>query len=835
MIRLALREMGARKRRLIGSLTSVFLGVSFLAGTLVLADTLQSGINGFFTDAYAGTDVSVRSSTRVSTLPGRPRGMIDGSVVERVRRVPGVAAAEPMIQGNGQILRADGRPMDSDGPRNAGNWVADTELNPYRIVAGRAPRTVDEVVINKAAADDAALKVGDRTVVLTPSRVPVTIVGISRFGEEDALGGSTFAAFTLEGARRHIAQGQDRVTGVAVRAASGVDDDDLLTRVRSVLPAGTEALTGTALAEESMNEVNEQFIGVFRMAMLAFAGVALLVAAFSIHNTFSIQMAQRTRESALLRALGAGRGQVLALVAIEALAVGVAATVAGLAGGYGVAVLLKELFAAAGMGFPVEGVVFKVGTVLIAAPVGVIVTALAVVVPVLKASRVAPLAALRESAAERPNRRSSESRALIGVSLGLVGGGAVVWGGLAGAMPITAAGALTCTVVMVLLAPIAAGPVSSLLGRPATRLRGVGGGLARRNAMRNPRRTAGAATALMIGIGVVTLLTVFAGSMRASLEDEVAGSFRGELVVNSGNDLVGGLDPALAERVAALPQVASAAGLGRGDVVLDGKEQDVTVADPARLGRVLRLDVEEGRLGGFAISRDAADDHGWKVGTAVPVTFADGARTTQTVTAIYGSPGPAGDYLLPRSVWSAHERQALDMMTLVDLRDGASMATAKTAIGEVVRPYGAPEVQDRAEFVAAQTENMNAFLTVVYVMLALAILIALLGIANTLAQSIHERTRELGLLRAVGATRGQIRSMVRWESVIVALFGTAGGVALGLFLGWGLAGAALDSFAAPPVQLAVIALVGGLTGVLAAIRPARRAARLDALTAIAAP
>jgi putative ABC transport system permease protein len=828
MKRIALRDIWARKRRLTGSFIAVFLGVAFLTGTLVLADTLGTSIDGFFTRAYQGTDVSVRSSVSVSDEPGTQRGMIDASVLDRVRRVSGVAAAEPVIEGTGQLVGRDGRVIETQGPRTAGNWVADRDLNPYRVVEGRAPRAAGEVVINRRVARDGELRVGDRTAVLTPQRVPVTIVGISKFGDDDAFGGSSFTAFTLADAQWYVAQRPGLVSRVSVKAAPGVDRDALADRIKPVLGPGTEALTGDALAEEGMTTVNEQFVSVFRMVLTAFAGVALLVAAFSIHNTFTIQVAQRTRESALLRAIGGSRGQVVVLVAAEALAVAVVATLAGVAGGVGVAALLKLLFAGFGMGLPAQGLVFTLRTVLIAVPVGVVVTVLAALAPVVRASRVAPLAALRESAAE--SRGGSPARGFIGLALGVVAVAAVLWGALADAVAIASAGAAMCLLVMVVLAPVVARPAAAVLGRAARG--GAGAALARRNAARNPRRTAGAATALMIGVGVVTLLTVFVGSLRASLEDDVAGSLRGDLVVGATDFGPGGLDPGFAAQVAALPQVEAAVGMGQGYVRIGQEGERVSVADPAQLSRVLGI----GTVGdGFAVSQDAADEHGWRVGAAVPVTFADGGRQALRITAIYTSGDLAGDYLMPRTVWAAHTRQVLDSVVFVDLRDGADLAAAKTEIVGIARPHGGPEVRDRAEYVAAQTANINTFLNIVYVMLALAIVIALLGIANTLALSVHERVREIGLLRAVGASRRQIRAMVRWESVVVALFGTAGGIGLGVFLGWALSAAALDAVAAPAGQLTIIALVGVLAGVLAAIRPARRAARMPALTAIATP
>jgi putative ABC transport system permease protein len=333
-------------------------------------------------------------------------------------------------------------------------------------------------------------------------------------------------------------------------------------------------------------------------------------------------------------------------------------------------------------------------------------------------------------------------------------------------------------------------------------------------------------------------MTVFIGSLRASLEDGVAGSFKGPIVVDAGGNETGGFSTSLVQDAAKLPQVSDVAGLGTGSMRVADEPSTVSVADPSSLRRVLDLDVTEGGLGDadtFAVSKKAADDNGWRVGTAVGVTFADGASQKLTVGAVYNNTDMTGDYLVPRTAWNAHTRQPLDTRAFVELKPGASVASARQALTAVAKPYGAPEIESRDEFVAAQTEDMAGFITVVYGMLILAIVIALLGIANTLSLAVHERTRELGLLRAVGATRPQIRSMVRWESVIVAVFGTGGGLGLGAFLGWGLGTALGNPFAPPAVQLAVIAVVGAIAGALAAIRPARRGARLAILSAISAP
>ncbi|XRQ12796.1 ABC transporter permease [Actinomadura welshii] len=836
MIGLVVKELWGRKRRMAGSLVAVFLGVTFLTGTLVLGDTLAGSIDGYYANAYGKTDVSVRSATKVSDQPWGSRGEIDASVLGEVRQVDGVANAEPVIEGSGQLLAKDGTTIPTRGPRTAGNWLTDPELNPYRLAEGRAPRAPDEVVINKMFADEGDLGVGDRTVVLTPERVPVTVVGISMFGEEEAFGESSFTAFTLEGAREHVAKTPDRISGVSISAEEGVDRDELASRVQGVLPSGAEAVTTEAQIEEGMSEVESGFLTVFRTVLGAFGAVALLVAAFSIHNTFAVTTAQRTRESALLRALGAGRRQVVAVVGCEALLIGGAATLAGLAGGMGFAELLRQLFTRFRIGIAMEGLTVSATTLMIAVPMGLLVTLAAALGPAVKASRVPPLAALREVAAEA--HRPSDTRLIVGAVLAAVAVGTVVLGAVAGQLMPAGAGALLTVVAMIVLGPAAARPAAAVAGAPAARLRGVPGALARGNAARSPQRTAGAATALMIGVGVVTLMTVFIGSLGASLENGVAGSFKGPLVVNAGTNETGGFSTRFVRDAAKLPQVSAVAGVGNGNLGVAGDPTVVSVADPSALGRVLDLGVTQGALsdaGTFAVSKSVADENGWRTGSRVDVRFADGAAQSLTVGAVYENTDLTGDYLVPRTVWDAHTRQPLDNRAFVELEPGASTAAVTRALTDLGKPYGAPEVQTRDDFVASQTEEQQGFITVVYGMLILAIVIALLGIANTLSLAVHERTRELGLLRAVGATRTQIRSMVRWESVIVALFGTAGGLGLGAFLGWGLGAALGNPFAPPAVQLAVIALVGAAAGALAAIRPARRAARLAILSAVSAP
>jgi putative ABC transport system permease protein len=843
MLFLTIREMRAHARRLVGTSLAVVLGVAFLTGTLVLGATLRDNFDDLFTEVNAGTDVVVRNATDLGL--DSPRGLIDRSLAEDVGEVDGVAEAEPVVEGLGQLLGADGEAIGGGGPPQlAGSWITDPELNPYSLAEGRAPEGDDEVVVNRATLDDGDLALGDTTTLLTPEPVDVTIVGVSTFGDEDGLGGVTFTAFALDDAMAHIAKSADGVSSIAVRADDGVSQDELANRVGDVLPAGLEATTGEEVTTEAVDDIASTFLDMMLMFLTMFAGIALLVATFSIYNTFSIIVAQRARQAALLRALGAVRGQVLRSVVLEALLVGVLASVVGLVAGIAVAGLLKGLFDAMGFALPAGGTIVTVGTVITGLVVGVVVTLVAGVFPAVKASRVAPLAAIREVAVERV--RPSAARTVAGGLLTAVGVATTLAAALGDSdmLAVVGVGAVLTVVGAVVLGPVAARPVSALLGAPVARLRGLPGALARQNAMRNPRRTAGTAAALMVGVAVVTLFTVFASSLRASLDDTVERTFGGDLVVNNGVFGGGGIGPAFADEVRSLDEVGTAVGLGLGAAEIDGDTKQLSVADPAALGEIVDLDVEQGSLddvgaGSLAVSASSAESNGWRVGDTVPVTFADGRTEELAIGATYGVDDLVGGYLMPRDVWTPHAVQDQDAMVFVEAAEGTSVADAKAAVTEVADRFGGPNVEDREEFTATMTTGVDLMLGVVYALLALAIVIALMGIANTLSLAIHERTRELGLLRAVGQTRRQVRTMVRWESVVVAVFGAVGGIALGVFLGWamvqavGTASGGLGTFALPVTSLAIVLVAGAIAGVIAGLRPARRAARLDVLAAIA--
>ncbi|MFI7343476.1 ABC transporter permease [Streptomyces sp. NPDC050085] len=849
--RLSLTSLRAHKRRFAGTFTAVLLGVAFLAGTLVMGDTLRASFDSMFAGATSGTDAVVRS-TSVITTPGESQGTrrpVDAALADDLAKEPGVAAAAPNIQGAGQLVGANGKPIGGQGPPTlAGNWIADPQLNAYRLAEGRAPQRTGEVVVNRGAAKKGHLKIGDTTTLRTPDPVKVTIVGLATFGGEDGMAQVTFTGMTRADAEKYLTAKPGEAASIQVRAGPGMSQQELVDTLSAHLPTGVEAITGTESAQENTDMVSGQFLTLFTTFLLVFSGIALLVATFSIHNTFAIVVAQRARENALLRAIGASRRQVTAATLVEAGVVAVAASAAGLAGGIGIAAGLQALFPAIGFPFPDGELVISALSLLLPLAVGIVVCLGSALLPALRAGRTAPLAALRETAVD--DSGASRRRAVAGTALGLAAVAVTLVGvlGVLGAPSILLAGigAVLVLTSFVVLGPVASTSAVRVLGSPLARLRGVTGGLARRNALRSPKRTAATASALMIGVAVVSLFTVFGASLKATMNQTVDRSFAGDIAVSTPSFGAGGsgLSPKLAPAIARQPEVATAVGLGKGVADVDGKGRALTVADPKALAASFDLGTVQGSMNdlganGIAITRGEADKQHLKVGDTAELAFTDGKKEPFTVRAVYGRSELAGDYVVSREAWAPHRTQDADTLVSVTFKDGVGAADGKKAVEKVAQAYGNPDVQTRDEYAQSSAGGIDMMLTLVYALLALAVLIALLGIANTLTLAVHERTRELGLLRAVGQTRGQLRAMVRWESVLVAAFGTTGGLVLGGFLGWVLVKAsdgASDSafaFALPPLQLVVVALVGLAAGALAGLRPARRAARLDVLRAIA--
>jgi len=858
MFKIVLQGLFARKLRLVTTALAVIIGVAFTAGTLVLTDTLTSIFNDLSAGVYKGTDAVVRAKA-VFNGPnnmGEVRPNIDASLVPALSHVPGVAAAEGTVLGYARLIGKDGTPIGNPAagaPTLGANWGTVPALNPFHLVAGHAPQAPDEVVIDKHSATVGHLAVGDTTTVLANGPpVRVRIAGISGFGTADSPAGASVVQFTTPVAQRLVAA-PGKFTSIGFVAAPGVSQQQLVANLQRVLPPGTEAITGAAAIKEQQDTF-QKGLSVFSKFFLIFAVVALLVGAFIILNTFAITVAQRTRENGLFRALGASKRQVLGSVLIEAAAGGVIAAVIGLAAGVAVAAGLKALLGAFGLGLPGGSLVLNARTVILSLVLGIGVTLVAAISPARKAAKVPPVAAMQEATVGSTGY-GSKQRVVVGLTI-LVLGVAALFTGLFGHPPnaflVVGAGVLLVFLAVSVLGRTIALPLSRAIGSPLPRIKGVTGTLARENTMRNPKRTAASASALMIGVGLVAFITIFASSIKASINASIDRSFTGDFVINSGAGTTGGgVDPALAQKLNTLPQVAAATGERIGSMVILGQPSLIAAVDPRTAGQIFNVSPVQGSIGalgadGIAVYSGDAAKHHLTLGSPVSVVFRDTGPKTLRVALIYGDnqaapsafAGSKTSYFLGTPAYDANfAAPYYDSQVFVKKAPGVTTAAALAAVKKLSAQYAVgATVQDQASYKADQTKTINQLLALIYVLLALAIVIALLGIGNTLALSIFERTRELGVMRAVGMTRRQLRSTIRWESVIVALQGTLLGLVVGIFFGWALVRAqknqGITVLSLPYLTLVIVIVLAGLAGVAAAILPSRRAARLNILQAI---
>jgi putative ABC transport system permease protein len=848
VLRTTLHNLVAHKFRLFATALAVMLGVAFMTGTLVLTDTIQKTFDDLFADVYKGTDAVVRAKAAFDDPNSAfdQRGRVDASLVDDIAKVNGVRIAEGQIFGYAQIIDKQGDAVGNPAqgaPVVGANWSDVDELNGFNLVAGEPPSADDEVVIDKRSADDTGYKVGDSiTVLVKGGPHTVTIAGIAKFGSADSPGGASFVLFTPTAAQQLVAE-PDKFDSIFVVAEDGISQREIVDRIQKVLPGGTEAVTGDAITEENQDAIRQGF-SFFNQFMLVFAVVALLVGGFIIFNTFYITVAQRTRENALLRALGARKRQILASVLFEALVVGAIASLIGLGIGLLVVIGLKALLAAFGFDVPAGGVVLTGTTVLVALAAGVIVTLVAALSPARKAGKVPPIAAMRDVAVGSSGY-GSKQRIIVGLLVLGLGVAALAYGLLGSpdnALPLVGLAVLLVFFGVTVLGRTVALPLSRFIGWPLPATRGIRGQLARENAMRNPKRTAATASALMIGVGLVSFITIFAASTKTSFNKIIDNSFSGDFVITSPARFGdGGLDPGLARAVNQLPEVERAGSIRAGLAEIDGTPEQLLGASPAAFDLV---DVEpvagspdDLAADTIAVYEDVANDKGLAIGDRVPVTFKDTGLQQLRVALVYGENRPAGDWLIGTKTYDANYADVFDYQIFVKKAADVDAPTALAAVKRTAKAYPGAKVLDQTQYKEDQTKFVDQLLGLVYALLALAILIALLGIGNTLALSIIERTRELGVMRAVGMNRSQLRSTIRWESAIIALQGALLGLLVGVFFGWALVTALRDegfnTLEIPVVSLLVIMVLAGLAGVLAALWPARRAARLDILGAIA--
>ncbi len=844
MVRTAIRAMWAHKLRLTLTALSIVLGVAFVVGSFVFTDTIGDGFDRLFGDAFAGVDVQVEAEFSDFAQEAETSPSFEEGVLEQIASVPGVGVAVPEVSGFAQLLDSEGRLQGITGPpKFAFSWVDNPNVNRLTILEGdgRPPTGPGEVVVDITTAGAFDITVGQEVdVAFENGKGRFQVVGLATSVTQTDFGASSILLFEYRETQRQLGI-EGEITAIIIQAEEGLDPQVLLERIEAILPEGLTASTGEQL-EQSVLEELETGLGFFNTALLVFAGVAILVGAFIIQNTFRIIVAQRLRELALLRAIGATSRQIVRMVATEAALVGLAASAVGVGAGILLAYGMREALGLVGFTFPRGDLVVEARTIVLGMVVGVVITVASALLPALKASSTPPVAALR--AGVGPTRRASlRNRAIIGSSVtglgvaGLVVG--LVWLGITW----VGAGALLLFLGVAILAPLVARPAGSFLGWPLPRLFGLPGLLAKENTRRQPRRTAATASALMIGIALVSFVAVLSSSISKSVEQSLLETFAADLTITSINFTTGVSDEFVRElsEVDDLTAVSSVR-IGTVRITTAGGEEEVTniaAIDPSTVEQVWATGAEPGVeavVEGMIVETNLLEDRGWVVGEVLSLEFPTGEVIELAVTGTLASEA-FGGILISEERFLRYYPLTAPALVLVAVDDGVELVQAQRRVQDLASDYPLVQVQTKGEF-AAQFENQIGQLVAVFNgLLALAIVIAILGITNTLALSITERIREIGLLRAVGMVRRQVRRMVRWEAVVVAVFGAVLGVLLGGVLGWAvllaLADDGLEVFSLPVFQLTIYVALAGVAGVVAAILPARSASRIKLLDAIA--
>jgi putative ABC transport system permease protein len=838
MYRATLKSLTSRKLRLILSALAVVLGVMFVSGSFVLTDSLGKSFDNLFASINTSVDVQVMAKQKLDSDAGI--GTLVGTAdVEKIRAVPGVQKAAPGVFADGaRIIGKDGKVVSTFGaPRFGFNWSGEDDLVQLR--TGHGPASADEIVIDAALAKTSGYHVGDKIGVLTlePKKV-FTLVGIFGYsGNRDSLGNAQMIGFTMPTAQKLMLGKTDSYTQVDVTAAKGVSDAELRDRIRTALGSGFDVKTGKEVSDSQTDQIKEG-LSFFNYILLGFAGVALFVGIFLILNTFSMLVAQRTRELALMRAMGASRGQVIGSVMLEATVIGLIASVLGLAAGIGVGALLAKLFSG--------GLQLVVGippaAVISAFVVGLGVTLIAALAPALRASRIPPVAAMRDAATpDKPltvitsigGGIFAAGAALTGVGLAGKGGGATLW--------LLLLGVVLSFIGVALLTPIISRPVVSVLGRVFSW--SVPGQLGRRNSARNPRRTAITAAALMVSIALVTGVSTIIASARSSIDEAVQKTVQADLVISGQQTgpIPPTFDASVLTKARALPGVAKVAGFYQAAGEVDGEQTYLgAVDDLASVRQIMGLQATSGSLDSqtdrqVVVDERTAKDHKLSTGDTITIQLPRGTASRYTISGIYKRSDTMNGYLLPQSATKDFLPPS-PSLALIQLRDGAQLSTVKADLDQLVRDSPEVSVQDRSEYVKQSTQIFDFILAMIQILLALAILIAILGIINTLALSVIERTRELGLLRAIGLGRSQTMRMIMVESVVITVFGAVLGIVVGIGLGAAVVQAlkkqGFTTLALPWTQMVTYLALSAIIGVIAAILPAIRAARLNVLAAI---
>ncbi|WP_406208046.1 ABC transporter permease [Streptomyces decoyicus] len=849
MLRTALRNVLAHKARLMMTALAVLLGVAFVAGTLIFSDTVGEAIKKASAKNLKGVAVSVQAvsddNAPLTGKDGKRTTLLDDKLVDTVRALPGVQSVRRNVAGTATLAGPDGIPIGKGWQNIATNFQPDKDGydERYPLMEGRGPAAANEIALDEATAKAAGHKVGDSVRFATDGPVLTKkLVGIVTTEDPQVTAGGSLALFDTATAQKlylHPGQFDELVVG----AAPGTDQQALTAKVREVLPKDrAEATSGTALAAEQSRMITEQNKSLSQ-TLLVFAGIALFVGIFIIANTFTMLISQRSREIALLRAVGASRRQVVRSVLAEAGLLGLVSSVIGLGLGAGIAVGLRAVLDANGAGFPDGPVIVSPTAVLSALGVGVVVTVLAAWLPSRKAAKIAPVEALNTVEAP-PALRSLVIRNSLGTvvtGLGVAVMFYVTTLKSSDDLPVAMAGSMLTLTGVIILAPLLSRPLVSLAGVVTTRLFGIGGKLAKENALRNPRRTAATASALMIGLTLITGMTVVGNSAQQAMDKMTANGLKADYKIATSTFI--GLDTKLSQKVAQIPGVEAMAPLRNSGVQTGDSSLNLVGTDLAAIGKVAQLDFTSGSLtapgaDGIAVSRTAAKEHGWQTGDTFDGTFFDKKKTKLKIVGIYADNPVIGEAIGATSLVDPHLTELKNDELLVKAADGPKEELEKQ-IRHALGDSPLLKVQDHADLRKENAGQIETVLYIVYGLLGMAVIIAVVGVVNTLAMSVFERTREIGMLRAIGLARSGIKQMVRLESVVISLFGAVLGIGVGVFLSW--AGGNLVSQGLPTYELllpwgrlGLFLLIALVVGVLAALWPARRAARLNVLEAIGA-
>ena len=840
MFRLSLKMTLARKGRLLLTSLAIILGTSFLAGTSIFSATINSTFDRLFTDIFRDVDAYVRSTNSVDTGFGEVRAPSPVSALEIILKVDGVSAAVGDMQSYARVIGKDGKPLGEDqGPPTFGGIASSSAAGLWNIETGRLPMGPKEMMLDRATAEAGKFVIGDsvRVNALSGTR-EFSLVGIANYGDVSSPGGATFALFDQPTASEFLLK-PGFVDAFLVQGDGTLSDEELAKVINSaLLPSDKlETLTGAQITEETTSQI-KKVLGFFTTFLTAFSFIALGIGCFVIYNVFSITAAQRQRESALLRAIGASRRQVTNSLIVEAVVVGLLGSILGFIVGIGLSQALSALLNAIGLEIPTSGLTINMSAIVSTVLIGTIITTLSAILPALRSGRVPPLAAMRETALDVVTGLTR--RVIIGLIFLILGVIALVASVNGADVKILGVGVLAVFAGVLVLGPAISRPVAMLLGKPVSKIRGVTGTMSQQNAARNPKRTARTAAPVLIGVALVTAFTALAASIKGEIRESIGSSFRGDYALSVNSRGFGGIPISITDNIDQLPEVATATGVGFIPAKVGDESPFVLVFNPKTAEGLYDLEMIDGRQSDLGkdeilLEQDKAIEKNLPVGSTVQVTLVDGRTLQLKVAGTYKD--AYGNYAVSRELFEGTATPLFDSFVYISTVADVSDKNARKAISAISADLGVGTLESRDEYIDSQAAQVNQFLALIYGLLFLSVVIAIVGIIITLLLSVFERKHDIGLLRAVGMTRSQVRTMVRWESVITSLFGAVTGVVLGIVTGVviviSLNESGISGFTLPITSTIFILIGSFIIGVLAAVFPAWRATRTNIISSIA--